>query len=263
MREPKWTRAAYAAAPAFRKSKDGSSKVVATVDCWRGTVEELCSIVESLLSRPPKLRPDTVHARILWIDGTNSDLVGLKQVEELLKPQRLQDVLAIRFDSAMDDAGLVSLVARQRIPGLVLQVEGNDPAFALGAAELAFRRMMAGYVDRMGGLRALTWMLFGLTPMILVSWAVGRSDIGTTTRLLLFGVAVISGFSMFRFSGPRLLVGRPLVLLERIPDSRSQELKSHAVSLYSRTYVKVAAGVAGSLFLGVLGNKLADLIPFP
>ncbi|RGC70301.1 hypothetical protein C5N14_07745 [Micromonospora sp. MW-13] len=264
MREPKWTRGAYASAPALdRVQNTGVIGASAYVECWSGTVDELCSVLEQLSRNPMGSEDEAALACVSWTDGTSSAANELDSLRELLAPERLAEVLAVRISVRTDSGTKATLVARQKLPGLVLRVEGNESAAVLGASELAFRRMMVGYVDRMGGLRALFWMLSGIAPMILVSWAVQQSDASVPARLGLLTVAILSGFSLFAFSGPRLQVNQALVLLVRVPDNRMQQWRVLAKSVYANKRTKAIAGVAGALILGVIGNKLSDLIPFP
>ncbi len=238
-------------------------RATAQVECWSGTVNELCSVVESLSDILAAIDDDGALASVSWVDGTNSRVSQLDELRGLLTPERFGDILAVRISARTHTAVKVTLVARPKIPGLVLEIEGPDPATVLGAAEIAFQRMMVGYIDRMGGLRGLVWMLFALAPTILVSWAVAESSTSNIVRAGLFLVAGLSGVSIFVLSGPRLLVSQSFALLESVPKNRVEKWRMVAKSLYARKQTKAALGVAGALLLGVIGNKLSDLIPFP
>lgn len=221
-------------------------------------MDELCSVVDS-----PGISPDGVSGSVAWTDGTSSRFGQLDELRTLLVPERFGDILAVRISAGMRDSIKLTLVARQKVPGLVLQVEGSEPAAVLGVGELAFQRMMVGYVDRLGGFRGLAWMLFGLGPMIVVSWAVSRSEISLHLRLGLLVLALLSGLSLFALSGQRFLVSRPLVFLKEIPGSHVERWKIAVKSTYANKRVKAVLGVVGALILGVIGNKLSELIPFP
>jgi hypothetical protein len=263
VREPKWTRAAYASAPSLKPPAwAGESRASAHIECWSGTVDELNSVIEAL--GPRDCADDNLEeARISWSDGTQTVLSDFDSIRNALPPERFADVLAIRFVAKSASGVGATMVARRKIPGLELCVEGSDAASVLGTGEILFQRMMAGYVDRMGGFRPLVWMLLALAPMILVSWAVERNATSATGRLVLVAIAVLSGLSLFALSGPKLLVDKPLALLEFAPKSRFDRWKASALSAYRHRYAKATLAVLGALVVGIIGNKLSELIPFP
>lgn len=63
------------------------------------------------------------------------------------------------------------LVARREIPGVLIEVSGENPALVQGTADLMYWRLYSGYVDRLGSWRALAAMLMpslGVLPVVFV-----------------------------------------------------------------------------------------------
>jgi len=156
-----------------------------------------------------------------------------------------------------------TFVARRIIPGVLIQVTGSDAAKTLGIAELAFQRMMIGYVDRMGGWRGLAWMSTAFSPVLLASLALSGTEAPTAVRLAVILAAALGAFASFHFSYPALLVSNPLDLIGTQPTRRVENWQARLLNIYRYKYTRPTLAALGALILGIIGNKLAALIPFP
>lgn len=262
MREPKWLRAAYTLPPTLLRS-DGSHLATATaaIECWRGSVEELASPIDVLLNSGPDQA--SLECQITWADGSQEQAYALASLSQVLVSKDLEDALVVRAEVSSHRESMTSvLVARKKLPGLTLTVTGPDSAKVLGVAELAFHRMMIGYVDRMGGYRGLAWMLVALAPILLASLVVEEGP-NAPIRLGLLLLAAASGLATFHYSYPRLLVSEPLKLMDSTPLRRRERWKVAILAVYRHRYSRPVLGAFGALALGVIGNKLSDVIPFP
>ncbi len=175
----------------------------------------------------------------------------------------VDDILAIRYDFAGTEASGF-LVARKRIPGLIASVKGGTQSLRLGAAELTFRKMMIGYVDRMGGLRGLSWMLISLAPLLVMSVIIAPGDVNFVVRLLVLGVVALGSIGTFSYVYPYLKYSQPLKLCVQLQKtSLFKGAYVRGASWLNRPYIKPIIGALGAIALGIIGNKLSDAIPFP
>lgn len=261
IRVPKWTRAAYSNPPFVRKIDEFRFVAEGSIECWRGTPHELLSVAD-ILTAQRTVR--TIQASITWIDGTAFRAESVEEVREKLGSQNLNRVLAIRVEAkSSDDTVNTSLVARNKIPGVIVRVESTDESQALGAAELAFRKLMLGYVDRMGSFRAPTWMLTALTPMLVFSLLIsGKIDNGTIRAA---AAALVAATSIATFAATyRLLIfSKGFELVDQIPRSKMAGLLASIRNIYRSRWTKPILAGLMAIILGIIGNKLSDLIPFP
>ena len=237
----------------------------AVIECWRGTVEELLDPVGALAQTVTGSRSTLTEALISWVDGSQSRATDNDALRALIASRPLEDVLAIRAEvrSEGEPRRRGVLVARKAIPGIHVSVEAHDGASALGAAEMVFQRMMIGYVDRMGGYRGLVWMLIALAPVFLTSLVFGNSQMNLTVKVLVLVVAIAGGFGAFAASYPALLVSVPLSLVAEMPPRFTERWWATVITLYRHRYTRSALATIAALTLGIIGNKIADLIPFP
>jgi hypothetical protein len=209
-------------------------------------------------------REGTSTVQIGWADGLHQTLESEDDLAATLVDKSLDDVLSLRMQvRAGDDTMAGVLVARQKIPGVLVEVVGPDPARVLGATELIFQRLMIGYVDRMGGLRGLWWQLIALAPIFLVGLVLNESGLPRPLRLAMVITAAVGGFVAFYYSQTLLLFSVPFVLLTEPPVRFTRKWLVRLISIYRHRYTKPALAILGSLLLGIVGNKIADAIPFP
>lgn len=207
--------------------------------------------------------PNAQLVLVSWSNGRQDAICGFSALRDALEERPLDDVLSIRLEASGDTTSGV-LVARKKIPGLMVQLEGGSESQILGAAELTFRRMMVGYVDRMGGWRSLAWMLTAFAPIVLASLAVSARDSNLLPRLAIMLPAGIGSLAAFSYSYKSILNGNPLMLYYELPERASfRGAINRGQSVINRPLVRPILGALGALTLGIIGNKIADLLPYP
>lgn len=259
-RTPRWTRVAYSEAPSAHESPPGTFVSTAAVECWKGTLSELLTVVIVLSDGVP----GRFRAAITWVDGSHALAASLDGLRANLANRVSTDILAMRIDfSTRDETTKAFFVARNRIPGLSIRVESSDYARSLGLVEMAYRQSLIGYVDRLGGFRAPLVGLLTTGPLITFSLA-ANSDIASPT-FRTFAVIFIGALALIAY--PLIyrmtLATQALALIEALPPKRLAAWRARLARVYRLRYVKVTIGATGALTLGIIGNKIADLIPFP
>lgn len=266
VRQARWYRGAYSSAPWLDEDgANGETQVGAYVECWKGTAEELCSVARELAMR--LLSPDLLHRAsermtVSWADGTHDDVASFASAVSVLTARSFDEVLAVRFTvSSVKATGV--LVGRTKLPGLSLKLSGQDVGHLLGVAELVFRRMMIGYVDRMGGRRGIGWMLSSLAPLLLAVLAVSPGNADLWARLGVLLVALGGSLATFVLGYRVLLYSEPFLLVAHVQPRNIRQIRSLVRSWVGRPYVRPALGVLSAIVIGILSNKLADLLPWP
>jgi hypothetical protein len=228
-------------------------------------VEELCNAAKVLVEAVTGDGSAPVRrASISWADGFLHSAQDVDGLRDALAKGSLDEVLAVRLEVESADGEVSAvLMAREKLPGVTVEVAGADSSRVLGTAELVFQQIMIGYVDRMGGLRAPAWMLLALAPLLLlgIGLAPGRANIAA--RLLLILIAAIGSAAAFVLSYPRLLISQPIELLTRLPDHRSQQVRKGVLVFFRHPYTRRGLAVLGALIIGAAGSKLAQFLPFP
>jgi hypothetical protein len=262
MREPRWSRGAYAQPPALKDTTGSTVTVTAAVECWRGTVDELCSPAIELANALGG-GSTTQRAFITVASGVQQRRHSTAMLSEALNDIELDNLLAVRFEvtsSGKDLSGV--FIARGKRPGLTVEVTGADRAKVMGATEIVFQRMMIGYVDRLGGWRSLALMAAFIAPLLLVGSAVS-SDKNALVRI---GVILIAAFGPLA-SGVLVIdaisYSKPLVVLAELPPPRVRNARQQVSVIYHHRLTRQAIGVLVALAIGALGSKLANYLPFP
>ena len=205
----------------------------AAVESWCGTVDELCEPIRALIGSNVSPSEMSLMVGITWSDGSHQQESTLDHLKRALQARSLDDPLTIRIETQSGPGGVSgTLVARHRFPGVSIGVTGDDEAKVLGAAELAFQRLMIGYVDRMGSWRGLAWSLTALAPLLLVIISLAGREVPASIRLAILAIALSGSFASFKFSYPSLLVSAPMVLLDHVPDRQIERWKGALVQFY-------------------------------
>lgn len=279
MREPKWSRGAYSVAPCLLDvgTEDTTDHPVPTparasvrsvayaaIESWAGTREELLSVVSTLANEGPPEDALRLTASLSGQDGRSSTAETLDELARLLVRAKSADMLVLRVDLLSPDKTYGALVvATPETPGLWIQVWGPEQSRSLGAAQLTFHRMMVGYVDRLGGWRGPAWMVSALAPLLLLVIGVSPGAANPWARAAVIVTALVSSVAVFLFMGSRLLVPGGFEILEQEPTNRASQLKRAFSGGRTRVWVRRLAPLAGSLVVGVIGSKIASLIPWP
>ncbi len=173
-----------------------------------------------------------------------------------------EQVLVASVQAAVGNERAV-LVARKHLPGLVLHIEDTDRERALGRTETVFRRMMIGYVDRMGGARGLAWMTSAIAPLLLIGIAVAPGDAPTTARAAVVAGALVAALAIFGASYDRLLVSTPFDLRRELPLPGKRRLGARVKRFTDSPWTLRCLRALGALLIGAAGSKLAEALPFP
>lgn len=264
MRKARWTRGAYSASPALQGREDQREVPCATahVECWRGSVDELTSVVDVL--RASVGASSTLSGSLTTNDGRRQTGMGEREIRQLVSSLTSDNALVLRVEAEGENGRRGSLTARRVVPGLALQLCDGDAGRALGNAELVFRRMMTGYVDRMAGSRGVAWMFSALAPIALIGMATSHGAASGWVRATLAGVAVLAAAGTLLTSYGQLLYSEPLTVVEKLPSPRdSRWWMAGARDFLSRSLVRRTLSVLGALLIGALGSRLAKYLPFP
>lgn len=263
MRQPRWARGAYALAPRFRAE---STPIVtdANVECWRGTAEELLSPLHGLAFSGDQTSRQVIT--LTWADGQQNVLNDIRTALETLQAQdqRLGELLLLRGEGHLNDASLswILVAKNQPLPGMTLRVQGANAALVRGAAEQAFHSMMIGYVDRMSGWRGLSWLFTVLAPILLASIAVSSTRASATVRLVVLFVAAVSGVVTFLMSAKAFHVKRGIEILSASVEGQTNRAQFWTTFVQHRL-IRATGAVLGALAIGIIGNKLSELMPWP
>jgi len=214
VREPRWTRGAYSQPPHLVDEGPGRTTAAASIESWRGTPEELLAVVRSLEGAAPGAQ--AIAASLTWSDGRSERATSLDDVTELVLGLRDDRAAILRVEVDGDGARGAVLVASRFEPGLAVEILDSDAGRALGNAELAFRRMMVGYVDRMGGVRGLAWMLAAIAPLMLVGIALAPGSASGWARALVLLLGVLSSVVSFVYFRGRILYPHALGVVAHV-----------------------------------------------
>ncbi len=205
----------------------------------------------------------SIAASLTWSDGRSERATSLDEVGECVLRLRDERAAILRVEVDGDETRRAVIVASRFEPGLSLEIMDSDAGRALGQAELTFRRMMVGYVDRMGGMRGLAWMLAAVAPLMLVSIALAPGSASGWARALVLLLGVFSSVASFVYFHGRMLYPDALVVVDDVPGGTPQKLRRISEGVLRSRTLRRVLGVIGALIIGAAGSKLADYLPFP
>lgn len=263
-REPKWTSGAYSRSPVFEPGTGIEAQAFANIECWRGNVDELVDPVATLVRAVAGNSNAQIKATITWGDSTQDRVADVAALRERLNTYESPVVLGIRVDTSSPDARLVGqIIIGAVIPGVRVKVQGLDRTEVLAVTEMVYRRMMIGYVDRLGGWRVSVWMAWSLAPILLVSIAISPGEASPVARAVVAVVALGSAFTAGLMSYSRLLIAVPLVLLPLEGTARATRASARLAQWWHNRWIRIGFVTAWTLAVGVMGNKIAGLLPWP
>ncbi|WP_459804192.1 hypothetical protein [Herbidospora sp. RD11066] len=242
----------------------GSFLAAAGIECWKGTLDELMVAIRSLPQAIGVEQISIVRAWISWTSGQQEVISNIDSLNQRLEGATLEEIFSLRVEVASSPQGISGLVvARQRIPGLLVNVNGNDQAKVLGVTQLVFQEMMIGYVDRMGGWRAPIWILLSLAPMMLVSFFIQENAENNVSRSFLVIASAASAIMILGLGYRMLQHSIAFTLVQVLPRKRGSALLEWAIKKYRIPAIKWLAGLVGVILVGIATNKIADWIPWP
>lgn len=267
LRAPKWDGGAYARGPhivAVRNQEPHvpSEGAVAYIESWLGTIEEFLSVVTSLAASSPSGTPQ-VRSQIGFTDARSVTVSSLDELQSSLSREGAASILTIRVEiTEPHDAYFAAVILAPGAHGLRVEVLGRDRARSLGAAQVAFERMMIGYVDRMGGWRGLAWMVSALAPLLLFSLGISLVRSNVWVPILFLSVGLVSSFAVFTTMYSVLLFPSGATVVEHLRESARVRHARTLRGLMFHTWTRRVLSWCGALLIGVLGSKLADLLPW-
>jgi hypothetical protein len=264
IREPRWPRGAYSRSPVVEVAPEGGARGHANVESWRGNVHELIDPISVLVELVSRQGNASLIGTITWADGTRDRVTDVSELGARLTQKQPPGFLSIRIDATSesnDFRGRIHLTPV--VPGYSVWVQGSDAEDIGEAVGLVYRRMMIGYVDRMGGWRGLAWIASALAPVLLLSLAVSPGDASLLVRLGVGLIAVVSAAATFFASYDRLLVSPGLVVATGPRSVRRLRVPRWLARWSTNRRVRLGLLTAWALLLGVAGNKLSDLLPWP
>jgi hypothetical protein len=264
-RRPRWTRAVNTQPPTLHEAVGDRATGSANIQCWRGTVDELCIPVTELVQAVASTG-GTQRAEITWADGSRQVEADVESLRRALKERKPDDLLMVRFVVAAGDGSVEgTLLARAKLPGITLEVTGINRAQVLGIAELVFQQMMIGYVDRVGGWRLPMWMLTAYIPGILIVTAVNRAHVSSKPIIVipLILLTIVILILTMSLSYEALIVKKPLKIEATPILQRRERTASWIRTTYRRPVTRRVLYIIGTLIIGVLASELATVIPWP
>jgi hypothetical protein len=241
--------------------QDGGVRGTASVESWQGTVAELLNPIEEIQY---DLGEALVTATVISFDGVFREFNSAAEVLSYCNDVGVDSILSIRVVcAALDGSIAATLVARPKVPGVILDVNGPGRSVVLGLTELAFQRMMIGYVDRLGAWRGAAWMATAIAPVLLISMTFSAAQAPWWVRLLVGMVAFGGSFLTLILTYSAFQFGRGFELVDKLPERRSVQLAVLLKRVKRNKRTRFILWVVGTLFLAVVGNKLSDLILWP
>jgi hypothetical protein len=259
---------AYSTAPNTEETSDGRYEAKGDIECWRGSVGDLSraaqEVVESLAENTTD--PATVSVSCTDSTGRHRRYDSLEEFGASASQVPDDDLSTLRIEirkDATDTAG--AIVARRVMPGVLIHASGRNRIEVDGFARLLFRRLMPGYIDRYGGMwRWLTAVAITLVPAALFyGIAADRWDNWPHALSILVGIiGVPVTFWVMVHSWQWTLYRTPV---EFVPDEAppGADWRGSIENFFRRSWVAKALALVGILALGVITNKISELIPWP
>jgi hypothetical protein len=207
--------------------------------------------------------PVRTRATLTFEDGRRQTASNLSELAGVLSADVLGQLVLIVVTGEDREGLQYSLVGSPRTPGLRLNVTGTNESIVLGAASLAYRRMMAGYVDRFGGWRAPVWMVSAIAPMFALSLVASRNLDSSFARIAVIAGAGVLTFAVFVGLADLIRVNRSFQLVREIPHQPAAWVVLKWMSLRERFKLRTVLGLLGAIAIAVVSNKISDLIHWP
>lgn len=257
---------AYSTSPQIRKVADGVYSADGSVQAWRGSTEDLCRVTDdavAALAERAAGEPSITATISLWL-GQSRTFATLAEFRAAAAELDDDQISAIRIDVAEGPLS-GTLVARRRMPGVLVSAQGPDRIEVDGLARLMFAQAMQGYVDRYGGV----WRPFAAIAVTLVPVALALR-IGTSLAeewpawaTALFAAAALAVcFVVMVNSWQWTLVRTPLDLIPNDAPER-RDIRARVGAFLGHPRVARVLALAGVIVIGIVTNKISDVIHWP
>ncbi len=258
---------AYSTPPRTERQEDGTYVAQGSIQSWRGSLEDLARAADDATTALSEEAEGTATLRISITDwqGRQHEYDSSQSLVTAAPETNAEQLTTARVELSGAGGTHGTVVARRTMPGVVISVVGRSRIQVDGLARLLFRGLMRGYVDRYGGIwrptaafattlvpAALTFGVFTERDGHWPDWARGV--------LLLAGLTLT--FAVMVNSWQWTLVRTPL---EFVPDDAQSEedLRRRITAVLRRPRVAKAVALVGVIAVGILSNKLSDVIPWP
>jgi hypothetical protein len=256
---------AYSSTPGVQRDASGKYTAEGTIESWRGSAEDICRCARKAADA---LSDDhasvAVRGTVTDWAGANRTYASLAELESGFVGLDGDEINAVRVEFLSPDLQ-AAIVARHRIPGIGVTVQGERELQVDASVRMLFRCLMRGYVDRWGGVWrptaaiAMTMVLGALT----VAVASDRSGAWPTWLLVVEVVVGLTLTLVVMVNSWQWTLVRTAV--EFVPDGSTAEepWTARVKRLRRERWVASLVGLAGVIAVGIFTNKLSDLIHWP
>ena len=223
----------------------------ANIECWRGTPDELASVVSALAA---DTEAASVSAEIVWRDGTRSRVRGPADLKRQLSEVPRLRSMCVEVRAADSAEYLARLRTLETVPGLTIEVYGSMRERVAAAVLAGFNRAMIGYVDRLASWRIA---LLAATTMVVPAVTSILLPANRNPWMLLVSVVATIGWLALAWLKlwPLFMVSRGCELVSEI--DRRGRVRHHPrprAERRRRVRLWLIGTVTGSIVLALLGN---------
>jgi hypothetical protein len=261
-----YDRGAYSTTPTTQEGPDGTYVAEGSIQSWRGSVQDLVRAAEDgvdALREDSEERP-SVRASLTDWHGEHRPYETLEAFERDAAQMPDDQINVMRIDIGDQDGTTVAIVARRTIPGIKVSARGTRRVRVDGVVRLVFSQLMRGYIDRGGGIRPILWLAVATVPMALTFGIASERDDNWSdwvqVPFVIVGIAIT-------FAGLAWAIGWIAVKtpLEFVPDDAPSREDVHVrvLGLFRFPWVTRILALLGVVAIGVITNKISDVIPWP
>lgn len=264
---------AYGQRRSLRKAGGGGFSTQADIRAWRGSIQDVARTAEEAAGAIEESSGTAPHQRVAltFSDGTQQHYASLSDFESAALEAPPHRLTAVRIGPA-DEAPAgdeppitATVVLRKEFPAVLMSVTGRDRIRVEGLGSLTFQSLMRGYVDDLPTFwRPIVAFSSPLVPFLLVSQTLGDEIEGLSVGLRALVLIPVGVFSIWLLVKSLGWVSWKIPL-EFVPDSAisSPSLTERARDLRANRWVVRGVTLAGVVTIGVITNKLSDLVPWP
>jgi hypothetical protein len=251
---------AYATSPRLSRRDDGPWTCAGAIERWTGSLAELAAAAAIPMEAGPEVDS---RATLTLLRGEVVDYPSLDALADAAPDVPPDSVATVRIEVRDGEALTTTIVARDRLPAVLVDSVGQDRARVFGTAQLVFSRLMRGYSPAaLGGWQLLITFLISFSPLPIAIVATGNdlTNWSFPARIALVSGILASTMALFLLV-PKVLkpLGPALVVVAKTPD-RGPTAGQRLRALYQHRWTQRVLYVVYALALGVLGNVIADAL---
>lgn len=259
---------AYSKTPRVREAANGEYVAEGEIDSWRGSLEDLRRAGEAGFDALSEERTDPVTVTVSCTDsrGHHRQYESLDSFVTSAEQLAHDELNSVRIEIRQEGSGASGwIVARRLVPGVLISASGRSRIEVDGLARLLFSRLMPGYIDRYAG--SWRWMAAAAITMVpaALTYAIAadRWDHWPHVLVVLFAIAgTLATLWVMTHSWQWTLYRTPL---EFVPDEAplKPDRRGQVERFLRKSWATKAIALLGLLLVGIVTNKLSDLIPWP